>query len=112
MISNQQTNKMICFLKLDNPIRDRKWTGMLYLTSGDHEYGISTKIFTSSDWISPWGFRVKNDSIGCYAASDPASDVFLSPDNGLMNFGDGVIFPGGKSKNSLLCFKQHGFQNH
>ncbi|MGE5401959.1 MAG: S8 family serine peptidase [Ignavibacteriales bacterium] len=81
------------YLNKSDQIADRNWDGVLYISRGNREYGITVNISTTTYWVNSWGFRTQKDSVGCYPFLDPPVEYYLSPNNGQMNFGDGAIYP-------------------
>ncbi|MGE5679703.1 MAG: S8 family serine peptidase [Bacillota bacterium] len=82
----------------DNFIRDKKWSGALYLSRDiDVNASFTTRLFVNGPagdpyWFTTEFFKVRHDSVFCYNFSE-AMGTYYSPKNGTMNFGETPIHP-------------------
>jgi len=81
-----------------NYITQNKWEGILYFSpSGENQFFYAP--FISADYSAPhpWFetdiFRNVGDSMACFSSINPTADIYLSPDNGSMSFGESPVYP-------------------
>ncbi|MDP4197414.1 MAG: S8 family serine peptidase, partial [Bacteroidota bacterium] len=106
-------------------IYDKNWSGALYMTPqlrNDFYYSASLYAFQKSADLTQLSgyyppsplyytkpFMTKDDSIMCYSGLK-GPDIFVSWNNGAMNFGDGPIFPVWEDKSSP--FSKYGSSDY
>lgn len=93
-------------------LNQNQWSGSLLINpSNEKDYYYTTFITgdipTTQAWFETDIFRTSGDSISCFSASAPAFDLFVSPNNGTLNFGNGAVFP---NSNFWSILTSSGFQ--